>query len=58
MNEIVKSIPEFFFKREPAQIPHRIDITEIALNRTNKQFEQAFIQVTGYGKEQNASDTK
>jgi hypothetical protein len=51
MNEIVKSIPMFFFGRDPVQVPQRIDITAIAMNKTSQQFERAFIEVTGYGKE-------
>ena len=51
MNEIVKSIPAFFFKRDPVQPVQRIDITAIAMNKTSQQFERAFIEVTGHGKE-------
>ncbi len=52
MNEIIKSIPAFFYKREPLQIPPRVDISAIAYQKTARQFEQAFIQVTGHAQEQ------
>ncbi|MGZ5028973.1 MAG: hypothetical protein ACXWAT_06745 [Methylobacter sp.] len=58
MNEIVKSIPALFFKREPIRAPERIDIAAIVIKKTSQQFEQAFSQVTGYGQEQKPSNNQ
>ena len=46
MNEILKAIPVMFNQRKPVHAPPRIDITEMAIRRTNSQFEQAFIEVS------------
>ena len=48
MNEILKAIPVMFNQRKPVNAPPRIDITEMAIRRTNRQFEQAFIEVTSH----------
>ncbi len=52
MNEILKAIPEFFYQNKSVVIPSRVDLTELTINKTNRQFERAFTEVTGYGKEQ------
>jgi hypothetical protein len=48
MNELLKAIPVLFYQRNPVNAPPRIDITEMAIRRTNRQFEQAFIEVTSH----------
>jgi len=51
MNEILKAIPVLFNQRKPVSIPERVDLTALTINKTNRQFERAFIEVTGYGDE-------
>lgn len=56
MNEILKAIPVMFNQRKPVHAPPRIDITEMAIRRTNRQFEQAFIEVTSHVTKQKSSN--
>ena len=56
MNEILKAIPAMFNQRKPVHAPPRIDITEMAIRRTNSQFEQAFIEVTSHVTKQKSSN--
>ena len=56
MNEILKAIPVLFNQRKPVAMPDRVDLTALTINKTNRQFERAFIEVTGYGKKQERSN--
>ena len=56
MNEILKAIPVMFNQRKPVNAPPRIDITEMAIRRTNRQFEQAFVEVTSHVTKQKSSN--
>jgi len=56
MNEIIKSIPELFFEREPINMPPRLDIADVVFKKTARQFEQAFIEVTGHVQKQKPSN--
>ena len=56
MNEILKAIPVLFNQRKPVTIPDRVNLTALTINKTNRQFERAFIEVTGYGQKQERSN--
>jgi hypothetical protein len=56
MNELLKAIPVLFYQRKPVTMPDRVDLTALTINKTNRQFESAFIEVTGYGKKQERSN--
>ena len=48
MNEILKAIPVLFNQRKPVTMPDRVDLTALTINKTNRQFERAFTQVTSH----------
>jgi hypothetical protein len=48
MNEILKAIPVLFNQRKPVTMPARVDLTALTINKTNRQFERAFIQITSH----------
>jgi hypothetical protein len=56
MNELLKSIPVIFHQKKSVSIPARVDLTELTINKTTRQFERAFIEVTGYAKEPERSN--
>ncbi len=52
MSNLFKKIPSFFVYKRPEYTIIQPNISDKVLKQTTKQFENAFIQITGHSKKQ------